>query len=276
MDFFQRYVLIRELGRGGTGMVYSAYDQVLHRFAAIKGVWLGTDADQRARTVREARNAAALSHQNIVVLYDMKALEKWTVLVMELLTGGTLHQRMLRSVPLKTAIQYVRALLQALGHAHSRNVLHRDLKPSNVMFTQYGQLKIVDFGLAKSAFDLTITKTDQIVGTPAYLAPEQLRNEKAFRPTDLYAVAVIAYELLTGVKPFESSSLYTLMHSIAHEPAAPPISLNRAVPEAISQVVMRALEKDPNKRFQTAAEFELALDLAVSGDLKPEICCHVS
>ncbi len=254
-----RYELRGLLGRGGVGEVHRAYDCILQREVAVKGVYVGASPQRWHRTLREGCYSAALSHKHIVTTYDVLSMESWFVIVMQLLLGGTLQKRMLNGIGLAEAVNYLRCLLSALAYAHKLGIVHRDLKPSNIMFTADSVLKLVDFGLARSEEDFTVTKESDIVGTIHYMAPEQIRGERVGRSADLYAVGVIAYEMVTGVKPFDDPSLVTLIYKVTNERARLPSELKGELPPEMNSLILKALAKNPADRYETADEFLDAL-----------------
>ncbi|MCU1430469.1 MAG: Serine/threonine-protein kinase PrkC [Actinomycetia bacterium] len=262
-----RYVLGPLLGRGGMGVVRLARDQRLTRDVAVKLLDHGTrvGAEALARFEYEARAAAAVEHANVVAVYDYGDDGERVYLVMEALTGRTLHDE-IEHGPLqpRRVVEVARDVLAGLGAAHQRGIVHRDVKPGNVLFDERGRAKIGDFGVATSGTS-DLTQAGIVLGTPAYLAPERLAGHPATARSDLYAVGVVCYEALAGEKPFGGNDPIALSLAIEHGHA--PHLRERApdVPGELSDVVMRALERDPLERFATAEAFADALRYALYG-----------
>ena len=257
-----RYAVGETLGRGGMGEVRAGRDLRLQRDVAIKvlGPDVAARGNTRERFEAEARAAARLSHPNIVLVYDSGEHEGVPFLVMERLPGRTLADE-LAGGPLPP--ERVRSLgvqvLAALGAAHAAGIVHRDVKPGNVLLTPDGQVKVGDFGIAKSVVGGDLTTTGMLLGTPAYLSPEQLAGEPAAPASDIYAVGVMLYEALTGAKPYTGPSPLALARAV--EAGRPP-SIRSLRPEAPSDLVTtieRAMEKDPSRRFASAGAMAAAL-----------------
>jgi serine/threonine protein kinase len=261
-----RYLLGIRLGGGGMAIVYRAVDARLHREVAVKvlDAMRGADAEQRARFEIEARAAASITHPNVVAVHDVgiegDPPNVVPYIVMECLPGRTLADEV-RTGPLSAAraTAVLDDVLAALGAAHAKGVLHRDIKPSNVLLDEDGRVKLADFGIARVApGDLTIT--GMVMGTPAYLAPERVAGRPATVESDLYAVGVLGYEALAGVRPFVGDSPLALAHAIH---AGNPRSLSEMrpdLPAALAAPIMRALSTDPVARPQSAADMRRELD----------------
>jgi serine/threonine-protein kinase len=267
-----KYRITAQLGRGGMGTVYRACDETLDREVALKvlNTELITPAGmQRFRT--EAITVARLNHPRIASIHELAREGDGFIMVMEYVSGETCEKLLARtgalSVPRACAI--CDQVLEALEHAHASGIVHRDLKPANVMVTVTGDIKVMDFGIARVAGAEHLTNDGFMVGTPEYMAPEQIRNEEVDRRMDLYAVAVMLYRLLTVRMPFEADTLIALMHAqLSNEPT--PIKQYRAdLPDWIDEVIKRGLAKNRDERFQTAAEFRLALHDGLAGSLSP-------
>lgn len=264
------YELSGEIGRGGWGVVYRAVHRTLDRPVAIKELpaAFSDDPSARDRFRSEARVVASLDHPHIVPLYDFVEEGPSAVFVMELMTGGTLWDRFSAGeLSPEAACSITLALLAALNHAHGRGVLHRDTKPENVLFNAAGVPKLADFGIAKVLEDGagTRTATGMIMGTPAYMAPEQGSGDPVGPATDLYAVGAMLYELLSGRLPFESTgNPLAQLYRHVHEPPTPLHEVAPSVPAELSGVVMWALAKDPADRPATAASFAGALNAAAT------------
>ncbi len=256
-----QYELQELLGRGGMGAVYRAYQRALKRAVAVKVLpaALAADPDYVARFTREAETAAALEHPHIVPIYDYGVEGGTSYIVMRLLTGGTLADRMAQREatgrPLPSLGEVARLLTQvadAFDYAHRQGVIHRDVKPSNIMFDNQGNAFLVDFGIAKLLeHTAALTSTGTVLGTPLYMAPEQWRAEPPTPATDQYALGVTIFQLLTGQVPFQAPTPYGLMHKHLNEPPPPPHLLRPGLPEALTAILARAMAKSPADRFPT-------------------------
>jgi len=259
------YEVGREIGRGGWGVVRQGEHRTLRRVVAVKQLprAFGADPEVRQRFLAEARVVASLEHPHIVPVYDFVERDGVCLIVMELLTGGTLWERVEREpVPVGDASAIALAVLAALDHAHGRGVLHRDVKPDNVLFNDSGAPKLVDFGIAKVLGEAGEhrTATGVIMGTPAYMAPEQGTGRPVGPATDVYATGVVLYELLGGRLPFESTGdSMSQLYRHVNEPPPPLAEVAPSVPRPIADVVMVALAKDPADRHPGAAAFATAL-----------------
>jgi serine/threonine-protein kinase len=250
-----KYRLIRLLGEGGMGHVYEATDVMIGRRVAIKTISSGVlaDAEARARFFHEARAAGQLSHPNLITIYDIDQEDGCPYIVMEYLEGGDLSRTLKGPrLPLDTRLQIMIEVCQGLAHAHAHGVVHRDVKPANIFITADG-VKILDFGLARDA-TTTFTRTGHVLGTPNYMAPEQIRGEAFDHRADIFAAGVVFYELLSGRKAFEGNSAVATVYKILGSEPTPIHKLDETVPAAMSAVVARALEKEPANRYQTIDE----------------------
>ena len=260
----QRYKLEEELGRGGMGLVYRGYDQRLDRPVAIKV--LNTNdlgSAGQVRLLAEARAVASLNHPNIVDVYDADEADGSPFIVMELVSGQTLRQHHPREVSeiLEIAIQMV----AALDHAHSQGIIHRDLKLENIVLTQSNTIKLMDFGLARSRSAPRLTEEGSIVGTFACMAPELITGSEPSPQSDLYALGVMLYEMLTGRPPFEGRSAAMLLTAHLHAPVMPPRMLNSAIPPALDTLVTSLLSKKPADRPASAADVLRILETQATG-----------
>jgi serine/threonine protein kinase len=273
---YGRFRVTRQIGQGGMGVVYAAHDEQLDRAVAIKTWRSQADASARERLLREARAAASVSHPNICQLYDLGEHEGEIYIAMELLEGEPLSARIARStLPAAEAIQIELPVLAALDALHRRGIVHRDLKPSNIFLTPFG-VKLLDFGLARpvdtlGAETMVLTMPGTIVGTPQYLAPEQLLGEPADHRADLFAAGAVLYEMLTGQPPFGAGSR-TLAQVFQAILSDQPPALGGAVSiAAIDRVIHRALQKNPAQRYETASamadDLRAVLRLAESGQV---------
>jgi eukaryotic-like serine/threonine-protein kinase len=258
------YRVTSRLGEGGMGTVYRATDAMLDRDVAIK-VLRPELARQTALVDRfraEAIALARLRHEHIAALYGLERHGDDLVMVMEFVAGETLEARIHRDGALnwRDALPIMRQVLAALGHAHHKGVVHRDIKPANVMVDPDGVVKVMDFGIARLMGENRQTRAGVAVGTPSYMAPEQLRGEDVDGRTDLYAVGALLFEVLTGRVAFEADSDYSLMMQQLNEAPPAPSSLARGVPKAVDAAVLRAMAKKPAQRFGSATDFSRVLD----------------
>jgi beta-lactam-binding protein with PASTA domain len=258
-----RYEVLQRVGSGGMADVYLASDQLLGRKVAVKVLHHRFAEDQEfvERFRREASSAAGLSHPNVVSVFDRGEWDGTYYIAMEYLPGRTLKALVREHGALEpaAAIDVVVQVLRAVRFAHRRGVIHRDLKPHNVILDEEGRAKVTDFGIARAgASDMTLTGS--IMGTAQYLSPEQAQGHAVSESSDLYAIGVVLYELLTGKVPFEGETAVTIaLQHISREPP-PPSALNPAVPAALDAIVLRALRKDPAQRYQSAEELIAALE----------------
>ncbi|MCL2468175.1 MAG: protein kinase [Micrococcales bacterium] len=266
-----RYELGQVLGSGGWAVVHSAYDRRLTRTVAVKVLRpeLAASASVRARFRREAQSAARLNHPSIVSVHDTSDEGPEPFIVMEHVPGTTLREMMPegRALPIGQALAITTGVLTALEYAHEMGIVHRDIKPGNIMITPQGVVKVMDFGIARAMNDdMTITMT--VIGTPAYLSPEHADGQLVDTRSDLYSTGCVLFEMLTGRLPFLSDSPFVVARQHIQEPAPVPSTLNPALPPVLDQVVAKAMAKDRETRYQTAAEFRSELVLptgAISG-----------
>src|SRR5262245_30772754 len=271
-----RYVILAELGRGAMGVVYKARDPHLDRLVAIKTVRrdLGLppeeDADLRRRVYQEATAAGRLAHPNIVAIHDVIELDGTPYIVMEYVEGQTLADLIAAEgrLPPPRAVRLLIDVCDGLEYAHGHGVIHRDIKPSNILVTDSGMAKLSDFGIARVAGS-HLTRTGALLGTPAYMAPEQLRGRALDRRSDIFALGVTLYEALTGAPPFQGEDLAAVLYQVAHGTPAPLSERNPAVPQSLQSVAERALAKDPEGRPPTARAFRDALGEAMSAPADP-------
>jgi serine/threonine-protein kinase len=268
----ERYRVVRRLGSGGMADVYCAEDQELGRRVALKLLHrrFADDPEFVERFRREASSAAGLQHPNVVGIYDRGEWDGISYIAMELVDGRPLKQLIREEAPLapERAIDLAEDVLRAARFAHRRGIVHRDLKPHNVLVDQEGRAKVADFGIARAAAS-DITETGSIMGTAQYLSPEQAQGQPVSPRSDLYSVGIILYEMLTGRVPFEAESPVTIALRQVSERPAPPSQINPAVPPALDAVVMRALEKEPERRFRDADDFIAALEEARRAPARP-------
>ena len=257
-----RYELGPLLGQGGMARVYRAHDRQLRRPVAVKVLAPPFDRDRAfvERFRREARSAAGLGHPNIVAVFDTGSDDGIHYIVTELVEGETLAERISRDEPLPAdeAVAIGVDVARALAAAHERGVIHRDVKPGNVMLTPEGAVKVLDFGIAHATGSDTLTGTGVVLGSTAYLSPEQASGDRVDARSDVYAFGCVLYEMLTGQVPFRADTPVATMYRHVNEDPPPPSSI-RPVPPALETIVMRCLAKDPRKRFGSAEDLEEAL-----------------
>ena len=269
-----KYEIQGVLGRGGMGAVYKGFDPAISRAVAIKTIAKSSLDDDElqhllARFRHEAQAVGRLAHPRIVQIYDYGEDDELAYIVMELVNGKSLHEHLLQraNYDLREVGEIIRQVLDGLGHAHSAGVVHRDVKPSNIMLNSDGQIKISDFGIAHTESS-ELTQHGDVLGTPHYMAPEQFLGLAIGVPADLYAVGVIAYDLMTGTKPFVGTTA-TVMQQVLNQRPADPSSLNPKLSPLMDQVLQKALAKKPEERFQSAPEFAQAFRLAIEASLEP-------
>jgi serine/threonine protein kinase len=274
LDHIGRYQIVKELGRGAMGVVFQAIDPTIGRTVAIKTIRLGdvTNSQERAklreRLSREARSAGILSHPNIVTIYDMQEEDDMTYIAMEYVDGPTLDALMSSSEPVRKeeVLRILRETASGLDYAHQKGIVHRDIKPANVMLDKAGQVKITDFGIAKVSSSEQFTMTGTIVGTPNYMSPEQVQGLPSIDGrSDQFSLSVIAFEMLTGEKPFSGEHLTTVVYKIVAGDPIPPRRLNPTLGPEIEAVLHKALSKQPDARFLSCIEFVNALERACAG-----------
>jgi eukaryotic-like serine/threonine-protein kinase len=262
-----RYQLLEAIGRGAMGNVYLGRDPKINRIVAIKAVDLALEFEASEldtasqRFLREAETAGRLSHPNIVTIYDVGENDGLAYIAMEYLRGRHLSEFAAPDalLPVATVLELLSRTADALDYAHAQNVVHRDIKPANIMYDSVSDgLKITDFGIAR-LIDVSRTSTGIVLGTPAYMSPEQLEGKNVNGHTDLFALGVSLYQLLTGQLPFRGASMTKLMFVIANEPHKAVTAVRSDLPSWLNDIVDRALAKDPQDRFQSGAEMAAAL-----------------
>ncbi|MEJ2721958.1 MAG: protein kinase, partial [bacterium] len=268
------YRILEKLGGGGMGVVYKAEDTRLGRKVALKFLppELTQDENAKKRFIREARAASALDHPNICTVHDIGATPDGRMFIcMALYEGETLKRKISRgAVPLRDAIDYGIKMARGLAKAHAHKMVHRDIKPANVMVTIDGEVKIVDFGLARLAGSTRVTKTGSTVGTIAYMSPEQTKSEKVDARSDIFSLGVVLYELITGRLPFDGDNEAAVVYGIMCKDPEPLAKHRNGVSEALQQVIDKSLQKDPNDRYQTAEDLEHDLQ-RIKGGMAPAL-----
>jgi len=258
------YKIVGELGRGGMAVVYRAYQASLNRYVAIKVLppHLGFDQEFVERFQREALAAAQLRHPNIVVIHDVGHEQGIYFIVMELLEGRTLKEIIEGEgeLPVEQATRIVEQVAGALDYAHRRGFVHRDVKPANIFVGDDGHTTLTDFGIAKAASEAQqLTRTGMLMGTPEYMSPEQAEGVEVDYRTDLYALGVVLYLMLVGQVPFRGTTPHAILHSVIYEPPPPLRRIRPDLSPGIEAVVLKAIDKQPERRYQSGAELVEAL-----------------
>ncbi|HLA42205.1 MAG TPA: protein kinase, partial [Aggregatilineales bacterium] len=253
-----RYKIEKMIGEGATATVYRALDERLQRNVAVKILFPHVHETTRKRFQAEALSVAKLSHPNIMAVFDVNKDEQYEYLVVELIDGRPLYDYM--PAPPEVTADLGRQICFALDYAHRADVIHRDIKPANIYVTPDGVVKLMDFGLAIGRDTKRLTAQGTIIGTPAYLSPEQAQGFPLDYRTDIYTTGVVLYELLTGLLPFDADDITSILIQQVKKPPTPPSQvLGKALPASLENAILRALEKKPENRFQTAAEMAGAL-----------------
>ena len=273
------YEVVRVLGRGGLGAVYEAVHQISRRAEAMKVMLpeqTGTP-DMKERFRREIQLLASLNHPNIAGLHNAFYFEDQLIMVMELVEGEDLRTRSRRGrIPMPALMDLATQVLGALDYAHARGVVHRDIKPANIMVSFAGLVKVLDFGIAITPGAVDLTMAGSVIGSPLHMSPEQIRGEKATQQSDIYSFGVTLYELIAGQPPVNGATTYDLMMAHLNRTPVPLAELRPDIPGPLSDAISRALEKEPSRRFASAAEFLGALcsqktpDVPVATTISPE------
>src|SRR3989442_10611416 len=257
-----KFELHQLIGEGAMGVVWKAYDTILRRYVALKllGSTFIKTPEMRERFLREARAAGALQHPNIITVYDLGEAEKQLFIAMELVEGTDLSDLIAARDPLalERKLDIVIEVLQGLGYAHERGVIHRDVKPSNVRVASDGRVKIMDFGIARLQ-SADSTGSGAILGTPTYMPPEQITNGAITPVTDVFAVGCLLYELLTYQKPFEGESVHGVLYQVLTTDPRPLRTSAPSIPASLERVVIRAMAKAPQDRYETAKQMRATL-----------------
>ena len=272
-----RYEVVRELGKGAMGIVYLAKDPLIGRLVALKTIRVGAHADDdetkefQQRFIREAQAAGILNHPAIVTVHDIGRTKQTdtSFIAMEYVEGQNLKEVLSqgRALSFEQIADIVAQVAEALDFAHAKGIVHRDVKPANIILIEGNRAKITDFGIAKIASGAAnLTTTGQFLGTPNYMAPEQIKGAPVDGRTDIFALGICLYECLTRRKPFGGDSLTSISYKIVHEPFPPLHEINPQIPEAIEEVVAHCLAKDPTKRYQRARDLATALRAVLRGE----------
>jgi serine/threonine-protein kinase len=264
--------VISEIGAGGMAVIYRAEQASLGRLVAIKELRkeLAGDKSIITRFEREAKSVAALAHQNIVHIYDFITRGNSMFIVMEFVEGIDLYDLMNRvdRIPPDTAAIIALQAARALEYAHYRGVVHRDLKPSNLMLTKEGEVKLMDFGIARDqAFD-DLTRPGTALGTPAYMSPEQIMGERVDSRSDIFSFGIVLYQMLTGEKPFSDDDTKSVLHHILNEPYTRPRRLYPDIPLKLQRIVKKCMEKQPDRRYQSTEKLRRDLESFVAAKVR--------
>jgi len=243
------------------GLVYKAHDPIIDRILAIKTISLSLAMDEReeyeARFYQEAKAAGRLNHPNIITVYDVGKSDNVAYIVLEYLEGRELNEILNdgKHLPIFQILDIVKQVAQGLTYAHEHGVVHRDIKPSNIMVTNNSQVKITDFGIARMTSSAVQTQTGTVLGTPKYMSPEQVLGKPLDQRSDIFSLGVMLYEMLTETAPFVGDTLHEIMSQTININPPAPSAINNQLPAGLDFIVAKALEKEPNNRYQSAREF---------------------
>jgi len=247
------YKILEKIGEGGMGVVYKAEDTKLKRTVALKFLpkELTADPEAKERFVQEAQAAAALDHPNIYTVHEIDKAEGQTFIAMTHIKGESLKDKIAAGpLNIDQALNIVIQVAEGLQEAHEKGIVHRDIKPANIMLTAKGQAKIMDFGLAKLSWGVDLTKTTTIMGTAAYMSPEQAKGEEVDHRTDIWSLGAMLYEMLTGERPFKVMHDQAVLYAILNEDPVPITGIRKDIPQELEKIVKKALEKNPKKQYE--------------------------
>ncbi|HBD08672.1 MAG TPA: hypothetical protein DCZ69_10465, partial [Syntrophobacteraceae bacterium] len=280
-----QFRLDRFIARGAMGIVYKAFDTVLARTVALKLISrqvtdglstqdINAQEEARKRLIQEAKAAGRLTHPNIITIHSYGESENFDYICMEYVTGKTLTQllNVRKILPIEEAIPIIEQVLMALDAASREQIVHRDIKPSNIMITEDGRVKVMDFGIAKLP-SLSMTTTGTVLGTPYYMSPEQISGQKLDSRSDIFSLGAVMYQVLTGERPFEAENTATLVYKIVQTEPIPAKIRNSSVSESVSNMIIKAMAKNPGQRYQTPREMLQALKAILSpgaGEVREE------
>jgi len=257
-----KYEILEQVGEGAMGIVYKAKDPILNRTVAIKVMseGLAHDAALRERFLREAQAAGSLQHPNVVTIYDFGETDGHLFIAMEFIQGADLEHLLTHHAPISLAakLDIIIDVLNGLSYAHRRGIVHRDIKPANIRVDDEGHARIMDFGVARLSTS-NLTSTGVMMGTPNYMAPEQISGEAVGPSVDLFSVGAVLFELLTNMKPFQGDTLHSVLFKIVSETPPSLHTLQPSLPSALNEIVQKGMAKDPEQRYRSAAEFANAL-----------------
>ncbi|MBW2107494.1 MAG: serine/threonine protein kinase [Deltaproteobacteria bacterium] len=273
---YGRYEIVQEVGKGAMGVVYRAHDPQIDRTVALKVLRQDrvTSEDLVQRFLKEAKAIGRLSHPNIVTVYDVGHDQGTIYIAMEFLEGTPLNEIIKQgNVSLDTIIDLGTQMAGAVDYAHSKGIVHRDIKPTNIIVKADGQVKITDFGIARIEDPSATQQTQagEILGTPVYMSPEQVMGKTVDGRSDLYSLGVILYELGTGTRPFGGNNLAAIFRAITQDVPADPITVNPSLPQSLSDLVIKSLDKNPEKRFQTGKAMATALKRCIASQGTSEV-----
>jgi len=271
---YGRYEVVKELGRGTMGVVYQAHDPQIDRMVALKILRPDRVVSQDfvLRFLREAKAIGRISHPNIVTVYDVGQDHGTIYIAMEYLEGRPLNEVIKGKIlPVEEAVAICTQVANALGYAHGKGITHRDIKPSNIILTPDNQTKLTDFGIARieDPDAAQQTQAGDILGTPVYMAPEQVLGQKADGRTDLYALGVIIYEMVVGKRPFGGGNIAAIFRAITHDPPEDPMKTGSFDNRSLADLIFKSLAKDPGSRFQTGEEMATALQSCLDAAAHP-------
>jgi serine/threonine protein kinase len=261
--FAERYEVIEELGKGGMGKVYKVFDKKIKEKVALKLLKpeIASDEETIERFRNELKYARKIAHRNVCRMFDLGEEQGTHYITMEYVSGEDLKSELIRMGPLSAgkAISIAKQVCEGLAEAHRLGVVHRDLKPQNIMIDRKGNAKIMDFGIARSLRGKGITAAGVMIGTPEYMSPEQVEGKEADQRADIYSLGIILYEMLTGRVPFEGDTPFSVAYKQKNEAPSDPKKFNPQIPDGLCQLVLRCMEKEREKRYQSAEEISSEL-----------------